>query len=151
MRKWVVSVRYTCSSGIVAQRAKLSSWNRAWSWIFLNVHEGPHSIRAEENPNPILENSIISNEPGLYRARKHGIRIENLVVTNKWKETEFGKFSKFETVTLCVIDKIQIVVELLLEEEKQRLNDYHKVVFEKISPSVEGDVLEWLKNATESI
>jgi Xaa-Pro aminopeptidase len=119
--------------------------------FFLNVHEGPHSIRPEENPNPILENSIISNEPGLYRAGKHGIRIENLVVTNKWKETEFGKFFEFETVTLCPIDKRPIVAELLLEEEKQWLNDYHKIVFEKISPSVEGEVLDWLKNATSKL
>jgi len=119
--------------------------------FFLNVHEGPHSIRPEENPNPILENSIISNEPGLYRAGKHGIRIENLVVTNKWKETEFGKFYEFETVTLCAIDKRPIVIELLLEEEKQWLNNYHNLVFDKISPSLESKVLDWLKNATEAI
>lgn len=119
--------------------------------FFLNVHEGPHSIRPDENPNPILENSITSNEPGLYRAGKHGIRIENLVVANKWKETDFGKFFEFETVTLCPIDKRPIVAELLLEEEKQWLNDYHKLVFDKISPSLEGDVFDWLKNATEAL
>ena len=119
--------------------------------FFLNVHEGPHSIRPEENPNPILENSIVSNEPGLYRAGKHGIRIENLVVTNKWQETEFGKFFEFETVTLCPIDKRPIVEELLLDEETKWLNEYHTLVLNKISPSLEGEELEWLKNATEEI
>lgn len=119
--------------------------------FFLNVHEGPHSIRPDENSFPLVESSIISNEPGLYRANKHGIRIENLVVTNKWKETEFGKFFEFETLTVCPIDTRPIVKELLLEEEKLWLNNYHKLVFEKISPSVEGDVLIWLKNATKEI
>ena len=119
--------------------------------FFLNVHEGPHGIRPDENSNPILESSITSNEPGLYRAGKHGIRIENLMVTNKWQETEFGKFFEFETVTLCSIDKRPILAELLLEEEKQWLNDYHKLVFDKISPSLEGNVLDWLRNATEAI
>jgi Xaa-Pro aminopeptidase len=119
--------------------------------FFLNVHEGPHSIRPEENPNPLEESSIISNEPGLYRAGKHGIRIENLVVTNKWKETEFGKFFEFETLTLCPIDKRPIVAELLLEEEKTWLNDYHQLVLNKISPSVDGGILEWLKEATNKM
>jgi len=119
--------------------------------FFLNVHEGPHSIRPDENSNPLLESSITSNEPGMYRAGKHGIRIENLMVTKKWKDTEFGKFYEFETVTLCPIDKRPILTELLLEEEKQWLNDYHKLVFDKVSPSLDGDVLDWLKNATEAL
>ncbi|MEN8139487.1 MAG: aminopeptidase P family protein [Bacteroidota bacterium] len=119
--------------------------------FFLNVHEGPHSIRPDLNQNPILESSITSNEPGLYRAGKHGIRIETLVAANKWKETEFGNFFEFETLTLCPMDTRPIVNELLLDEEKEWLNNYHKEVYEKISPSVEGDVLEWLKAATKAI
>lgn len=119
--------------------------------FFLNVHEGPHSIRPDENSNPILEGSITSNEPGMYRAGKHGIRIETLVVCNKWRDTDFGKFFEFETLTLCPIDKRPIISELLLNEEKEWLNTYHEMVFNKISPSVECEVLDWLKEATKPI
>jgi Xaa-Pro aminopeptidase len=118
---------------------------------FLNVHEGPQSIRPDENMNPLVESNVLSNEPGLYRAGKHGIRIENLMVVNKWKETEFDKFLEFETVTICPIDKRPIVKELLLDEEVNWLNYYHKLVLEKVGPSVEGEVLDWLKNATSSL
>ena len=119
--------------------------------FFLNVHEGPHSIRPDENPNPIEIGSITSNEPGMYRANKHGIRIENLVVANLWQETDFGKFIEFETVTLAPIDVRPILSDLLLEEEKTWLNNYHHQVLDKVSPSLEGEELEWLKHATRSI
>lgn len=119
--------------------------------FFLNVHEGPHSIRPDDNPNFIEENSIISNEPGLYRANKHGIRIENLVLTKSWKKTDFGDFLEFETLTLCPIDTRPIVKELLLEEEKEWLNNYHNKVFDKVSPHLKNEELAWLKEATKSI
>jgi Xaa-Pro aminopeptidase len=112
---------------------------------FLCVHEGPVSIRQELNQETIREGNILSNEPGIYREGEYGIRIENLILCRKEKETKFGSFLSFDTLTLCPIDKKLINVKLLSNEEIAWLNDYHNRIVAEISSYLEPDVLEWLK------
>lgn len=118
---------------------------------FLNVHEGPQSIRMEENPIVLQEGMYMSNEPGLYRTNKYGIRTENLVRIVPAMKTEFGQFLKFETVTLFPIDQVLIDVELLTDAEVDWLNAYHKKVYELISPKLDGDEREWLSKKCAKI
>lgn len=93
---------------------------------FLNVHEGPQSIRMNENPVALQPGMVTSNEPGVYKAGSHGIRTENLVLTVPAGEGMFGKYLKFETLTLCPICRKGIIKELLTAEEIGWLNDYHR-------------------------
>ena len=102
---------------------------------FLNVHEGPQSIRMNENPVALQPGMVTSNEPGVYKAGSHGIRTENLVLTVPAGEGMFGKYLKFETLTLCPICRKGIIKELLTAEEIGWLNDYHRTVYEKLSPN----------------
>jgi Xaa-Pro aminopeptidase len=116
---------------------------------FLNVHEGPQSIRMNHNPATIKLGMVTSNEPGLYRAGKYGIRIENLILTIKDKTTEFGDFYAFETLTLCPIDKNLIDLSLLSNEEIDWLNAYHQKVFDQLSPFLSPEENVWLREATD--
>ncbi|MBK3519212.1 aminopeptidase P family protein [Carboxylicivirga marina] len=118
---------------------------------FLCVHEGPQSIRPQDNGVEIKEGMISSNEPGIYKSGKHGVRIENLILTVNDKTTDFGSFLKFETLTLCPIDTRAIDINLLNEDETAWLNNYHQKVYELIAPLLEKDVKEWLKNSTKGI
>lgn len=139
--------------------ARMSMWQEGLDYghgtghgvgYFLSVHEGPQKIAKIDNGNAIEEGMLTSNEPGLYRADKYGIRIENLTVCEKSVETEFGSFLRFKTVTLCPIDTKPIVVEMLTDKELQWLNDYHKMVRERLTPylNIYPDELKWLENAT---
>lgn len=122
--------------------------------FFLNVHEGPQSIgQSNSGPasTPLEVGMYTSNEPGIYREGKHGIRIENLVLTVDAGETEFGKFMKFETMTLCPIDTRPVVVEMLTARQRAWLNSYHEEVFRRLSPHLEGEELAWLKERCASI
>lgn len=139
--------------------ARMAMWGRNINYghgtghgvgSFLNVHEGPMQIRPD-NHLPIEVGEVISNEPGLYRQGKHGIRIENLIACTSDSDNDFGKFLKFETLTLCPIDTKPIKVEMLLHEEKEWLNGYHKMVFEKLSPMLKNEQEEWLKEKTKKI
>ncbi|MGE7835093.1 aminopeptidase P family protein [Viridibacillus arvi] len=118
--------------------------------FFLNVHEGPHSIR---NTNHVrLESGmIITNEPGIYLEGEYGIRTENLLVVVEDEKTEFGQFMKFDTITYCPIDLAGINTELLVESEKQWLNDYHEEVYAKLSPYLNEEECAWLKEETKAI
>lgn len=141
--------------------ARIPLWNAGMDFkhgtghgigFFLNVHEGPHRVSMVPNTIKLEKGMITSDEPGVYKAGKHGIRIENLVVVQKDVNTEFGgQFMKFETLTLCPIDLDAIDASLLTAEEKAWLNNYHKTVFEKLSPFVQGEDLEYLKAATRAI
>jgi Xaa-Pro aminopeptidase len=111
---------------------------------FLCVHEGPQSIRMDENPTVLQPGMIISNEPGIYRANEYGIRIENLVQVVPAQKTEFGQFLKFETLTLCFIDKILIDDEILTDDELDWFNKYHNTVYDSLSPHLQEDEREWL-------
>jgi len=122
--------------------------------FFLNVHEGPQTIGtgASGNLETILQpGMILSDEPGIYREGKYGIRTENLLLIEKSRETEFGQFLKFKTLTLCYIDTKLVEKSLLLPEEKKWLNDYHNKVYDMISPYLTGEEKIWLKEKTKEI
>lgn len=118
---------------------------------FLNVHEGPHQFRMNHMPALLLPGMTITNEPGIYKAGKHGVRTENTMLIVKSKETEFGAFYKFEPLTLCPIDKEAILPEMLSYEEKQWLNNYHSLVYDRLNASLNTDEQAWLKEATSPI
>jgi Xaa-Pro aminopeptidase len=118
---------------------------------FLNVHEGPQSIRMNHNPYPLKPGMVTSNEPGLYRTGEYGIRIENLLLTVKDKTTGFGDFYAFETLTLCPIDTKLIDAGMLSPEEKKWLNVYHQTVLDQLSPFLSADENSWLREATKAL
>ena len=118
---------------------------------FLNVHEGPQSIRMNYNPVSLQPGMITSNEPGIYRASKYGIRIENLVLTVKDGDSEFGEFYRFDTLTLCPIDTKPIVKSMLSKEEINWLNLYHQRVYNELSIMLDEEEDNWLKQKCEPI
>ena len=118
---------------------------------FLNVHEGPQSIRMDENPTVLQLGMFMSNEPGMYRTGEYGIRTENLVHIVPAMQTEFGQFLQFETVTLFPIDKELIATEMLTASEKAWLNAYHQKVFESVSPLLTTEEKKWLENKCSAI
>ena len=118
---------------------------------YLNVHEGPHQIRMEWKPAPLVAGMTVTDEPGIYLAGKFGVRIENTLLVTPYKETEFGQFLQFESLTLCPIDKSPILVEMLLPEELDWLNAYHQRVFDTLSPHLSPDEVAWLRTACEPI
>lgn len=119
---------------------------------YLSVHEGPHQFRLEWMPAPFLENMTVTDEPGIYLAGQFGVRIENTLLISHYKDTEFGKFLQFESLTLCPIDTTPVVKEELLPEEVAWLNEYHQHVCDVLAPHLddEGDK-EWLRKATMPI
>ena len=118
---------------------------------FLNVHEGPQSIRMNENPVTLQAGMVTSNEPGVYKAGSHGIRTENLILTVPAGEGMFGNYLKFETITLCPICKKGIIKEMLTEEEIGWLDEYHRNVYEKLSPDLNNEERKWLKEACKAL
>ena len=118
---------------------------------YLNVHEGPHQFRMEWKPAPLVEGMTITDEPGIYLAGKFGVRIENTLLITPYKETEFGKFLQFESLTLCPIDKTPIIKDMLLQEEIDWLNAYHQRVFDTLSPHLDADEVAWLKEACSAL
>lgn len=118
---------------------------------YLSVHEGPHQIRMEWKPTPLRAGMTVTDEPGLYLSGKFGVRIENTLLIKDYQTTEFGKFLQMESLTLCPIDLTPVDFSMLQPEEIEWLNDYHRDVFEKLSPYLEGDDLEWLKEATRPV
>ena len=118
---------------------------------FLCVHEGPQSIRLNDTGAPLLPGMITSNEPGLYLDGRYGIRCENLVLTVPAMTTEFGRFFKFETLTLCPFDRALFDVSIMTPDEVNWVNNYHARVYNDISPLVEGATLDWLREATKPL
>ena len=114
---------------------------------YLNVHEGPHQFRLEWKPAPLVAGMTITDEPGIYLPDRCGARTENTLLIVPYKETEFGKFLQFESLTLCPIDKAPIVREMMTQEEIQWLNDYHQRVFDTLSPHLSDDEAAWLREA----
>ena len=114
---------------------------------YLNVHEGPHQIRMEWKPAPLVAGMTVTDEPGVYLAGKFGVRIENTLLITYYNETEFGKFLQFESLTLCPIDKKPIIKEMMLPEEIVWLNQYHQHVLDVLSPRLDDDEIEWLQEA----
>ena len=118
---------------------------------YLNVHEGPHQFRMEWKPAPLVAGMTITDEPGVYLESKFGVRIENTLLITPYKETQFGQFLQFESLTLCPIDKAPIIKDLLLQEEIDWLNLYHQQVYDTLSPHLSNEEKAWLKEACEKI
>lgn len=133
--------------------ARIALWNEGKDYMhgtghgvghFLNVHEGPQGIRKEENPTVLQQGMLLSNEPGFYVEGQYGIRIENIVAVQPYNET----FNMFENMTLFPIDKRLIDITLLSIEEKTWLNEYHQMVFERVSPLLSEVENKWLRDKT---
>ena len=140
--------------------ARMAIWQEGTNYLhgtghgvghFLNVHEGPQSIRMNENPTTLKPGMVISDEPGIYRAGSHGIRIENLLLVEKRDKIGYGTFNGFETLTLCPIDTKPIKLEKMQREELKYFNYYHQMVYEKLSPLLDEEEKQWLKEATKPI
>ncbi len=124
--------------------------------FLLNVHEAPNGFRwrkvPERDDGCVLEAGMVTtNEPGVYIEGSHGIRIENELVCQKGVKNEYGQFMNFETITFAPIDLDAIDPTYLSQIDKNRLNDYHKAVYEKISPYLTSEEQEWLKEYTRAI
>ena len=117
----------------------------------LGVHEGPHRIAMVANTVVLEKGMIASIEPGVYKAGSHGIRIENIVVVQEDIKTDSGQFMKFEILSFVPIDIEAIDVNLLSEEERSWVNEYHKEVFDKLSPYLNEEEKAWLREETRSI
>lgn len=120
----------------------------------LNVHEGPQSIgpgRASDQPAFFEPGMVITNEPGIYREGKYGVRIENMLLCYEDEVTEFGKFLKFHTLSLCYIEKSLIDVTLLTQKEIDWLNNYHHEVFVRLNEFLSPEEKDWLKEKTSEI
>ena len=144
----------------IDMQARKAMWEQGINYLhgtghgvghYLNVHEGPHSIRQEENPVAMRPGMIVTNEPGIYRDHKYGIRSENMMLTTLAMTTEYGDFYKFETLSLCYIDTAPIIKEMMTSEEIAWLNEYHRTVYDKLSPRLSEEEKIWLKTKTVSI
>lgn len=140
--------------------ARIAMWKHGINYMhgtghgvghFLNVHEGPHQIRMNYVPTVLVPGMTVTNEPGIYKAGRHGVRIENTMLIVKSQSTEFGDFYKLEPLTLCPIDREGIDIEMLNEGELGYLNRYHSYVYSKLSPLLSEEEKEWLKKETAQI
>ena len=140
--------------------ARKDLWNEGLNFLhgtghgvgsYLNVHEGPHQIRMEYRPAPLHVGMTVTDEPGIYYKGKFGVRIENLLLIQPYKDTDFGRFLQFETLTLCPIDMTPIDVSMLTTEEIQWLNDYHQMVYDRLAPHLEEADRQWLREATRAL
>ena len=135
---WNIGIDYKCGTGHGVG-------------FLLNVHEGPQGIRVQYNSQVLEEGMNVTNEPGVYIAGSHGIRLENELIVQKAEKTEFGQFMKFETMTYAPLDLDGVIKELLSKEEIEYLNNYHQMVYEKVSPYLTLEEKEWLKEYTRVI
>lgn len=124
--------------------------------FLLNVHETPARINWKGRPGygeneAFKPGMIVSNEPGFYKEGAHGIRLENLILCKEAEVTEYGRFLKFETLTLVPFDLDAVDVTLLECKEKMLLNEYHSRVYNALSPYMTEEELVWLKNATRAV
>lgn len=140
--------------------ARMGMWCEGYNFMhgtghgvgsYLNVHEGPHQIRMEYKPAPLIEQMTVTDEPGLYLADRFGVRIENTLMTVPYRKTEFGTFIGFEPLTLCPIDLTPVDISMLSAEEINWLNWYHDLVRQKLSPLLTGEDKDWLTQATQKI
>ena len=140
---WEMGIDYKCGTG------------HGVGYV-LNVHEGPNGFRwrvvPERHDNGVLEEGMITtDEPGVYLEGKYGIRTENELVCHKAEKNEYGQFMEFENITYAPIDLDAIAPDLLSAREKKMLNDYHKMVYDTISPYMTAEENEWLKRYTRAI
>lgn len=119
---------------------------------YLNVHEGPHQIRMEYKPAPLVEGMTVTDEPGIYLPGRFGVRTENTLLVVPYRETGFGRFLQFEPLTLCPIDTAPVITDMLTGDEKAWLNAYHRTVFDRIAPLLDDEAdRQWLAHACAAI
>ena len=147
---------YGASGTQLDAAARMAMWREGMNYLhgtghgvgsYLNVHEGPHQIRMEWRPAPLVPGMTVTDEPGLYLQDRFGVRTENMLIVKDYMETEFGRFLEFEPLTLCPIDKTPIIVSMLTDDERAWLDDYHRRVYERLSPHLLPDERQWLENA----
>ena len=140
--------------------ARIAMWNAGINYLhgtghgvgqFLSVHEGPHQVRMNHMPTLLEPGMTLTDEPGIYKAGRHGIRIENTLVIVPAQESEFGAFYKFEPLTLCPIDKEAILVDMLNDEELNWFNEYHQMVYNRLKPFLNEQEQAWLEEATSPL
>ena len=119
--------------------------------FFINCHEGPQNIRLNINPTPLQPGMITSNEPGLYLEGRYGIRLENLIVTVPAMETEFGRFYKFDTMTLFPFDTARMQTEIMTDAEIELVNAYHAEVRRRLTPLLSAEEAAWIEKKTAPI
>ena len=140
--------------------ARIAMWKAGINYLhgtghgvgqFLSVHEGPHQVRMNHMPTLLEPGMTLTDEPGIYKAGRHGIRIENTLVIVPAQESEFGTFYKFEPLTLCPIDKEAILIDMLNDEELNWLNEYHQMVYNRLKPFLNEQEQAWLEEATSPL
>ena len=119
--------------------------------FYLNVHEGPQDIRQDFNRQALLPGMVTTDEPGIYREGRHGVRHENVLLCVDAGENDFGRWLRFEPLTLCHFDTSVILTELLDDSEIKWLNDYNERVFRTLSPHLSSEVSQWLREKTSPI
>ena len=146
-----------CSGTQLDACARYAMWQEGINYLHgtghgvgscLCVHEGPHQIRMNYMPSPLLPYMTVTNEPGIYKEGRHGIRIENTQIILPYRETEFGTFLQFDPLTLCPIDMEPIDWSLLDTEEIEWLNRYHSRVYDQLAPLLDHEHRTWLREAT---
>lgn len=135
---WEESIDYKCGTGHGVG-------------YFLNVHEGPQGISMKLNSTVLEKGMILTNEPGVYKEGRYGIRIENTLVVSEHSKTEFGEFYKFEDLTYCPIDIRLIDTSIMQKLELEQINEYHKNVYETLRAHLSQDEEEWLRSMTKAI
>lgn len=147
---------YGASGTQLDAAARMAMWREGMNFLhgtghgvgsYLNVHEGPHQIRMEWRPAPLVPGMTVTDEPGLYLSGRFGVRTENMLMVKDYMETEFGRFLEFEPLTLCPIDKTPIIASMLTDEERAWFDDYHRRVYEKLAPHLQPDECRWLEEA----
>ena len=118
---------------------------------YLNVHEGPHQIRMNYMPAPLVAGMTVTNEPGIYKTGKHGCRTENTMLITHFCDGEFGEFLQFEPLTLCPIDTTPMILEMMMPDEIEWLNSYHQHVYAELSPLLCEEDRAWLRESTSPI
>lgn len=140
--------------------ARYDMWQEALNYLhgtghgvgsYMNVHEGPHQIRMNYMPAPLRSGMTVTNEPGIYKAGKHGVRIENTQLIVPYMQGEFGTFLQFEPLTLCPIDTAPVDTGMLDKDETDWLNNYHRTVYERLAPLLDEEHRQWLAEATKEI
>lgn len=140
--------------------SRVAMWHEGYNFMhatghgvgsYLSVHEGPHCARMEYVAAPIKASMTLTDEPGIYLKGQFGVRIENTLLTRVAAKNDMGTFLEFEPLTLCPIDTAPVIVSMLTEEERGWLNEYHRMVLERLSPYLSDDERKWLRSQTRAI
>jgi len=150
-----------CSGTQLDVLARYAMWQQGQNFLhgtghgvgsYLSVHEGPHQIRMNYMPAPLVAGMTVTNEPGIYKAGRHGCRTENTQLITHYCDGEFGEFLQFEPLTLCPIDTTPIRREMMLPDEIQWLNSYHQHVYDELAPLLDDEAdRQWLRQTTKEI